>query len=101
MGGTFSTDTRWQIVDRRFKGAIGLFEELRQPFELAKAYYYGECLLRRARVREKIPRPFWERAEVRRQEKGTTECLQKAKEIFERIGAKIWLKKVDELIQLD
>jgi hypothetical protein len=51
-------------------------------------------------LEKKIPRPFVERTEVRRQEKGTTECLRKAKEIFERIGAKIWLKKVDKLIQL-
>jgi len=102
--GTFGEDSGWQIADRRFKEAIKLFEELKQPFDLAKAYYYyGEFLLRRTGVREKIPRPFWERAGVRVQEeeKGATEYLQKAREIFERIGAKIWLKKVDELIQLD
>uniref|UniRef100_A0A7C4TC61 Tetratricopeptide repeat protein n=1 Tax=candidate division WOR-3 bacterium TaxID=2052148 RepID=A0A7C4TC61_UNCW3 len=87
-------------TDEKFKEAIKIFEELRQPFELAKAYYYyGEYLLRRTEVRDKIPRPFGERAGVRGQEeeKGATEYLQKAKEIFEKIGAKFWFKKVNEL----
>jgi len=95
-GVTCSADTRWQIADRRFKGAIALFEELRHPFELAKAYcYYGEFLLRRTEVREKIPCSFGERTGVREkeEEKGATEYLQKAQEIFEKIGAKAWLKK--------
>uniref|UniRef100_A0A7C4TGK0 Tetratricopeptide repeat protein n=1 Tax=candidate division WOR-3 bacterium TaxID=2052148 RepID=A0A7C4TGK0_UNCW3 len=100
-------DSRWQIADRRFKEAIKLFEELNQPFELAKAYYYyGECLLRRTGVREKIPRPFGKRAGVRGQEDeegiarlktDATEYFRKAKEIFEKIGARAWLKKVNEL----
>jgi len=99
--GTFGEDSGWQIADRRFKEAIKIFEELRHPFDLAKAYYYyGEYLLRRTGVREKIPRPFWERAGMRGQEeeKGATEYLQKAKEIFEKIGAKAWFKKTQDLI---
>jgi hypothetical protein len=98
----------------KFKSVVEIFEETNQPFELAKAYfYYAESLLQRAEVGEKIPRPLWERARVRKQEdekeiarlirhevwrKDAMKYLKKAKEIFEKIGARPWLKKTRSLL---
>jgi len=106
-GGTCSADTRWQIADRRFKEAIKLFEELKQPFELAKAYYYyAESLLLKAEFGEKNPHPFGKQTRVRgednekeaiRLKTDATEYLLKSKKIFEKIGTKVWLKKVQSI----
>ncbi|MBI4727093.1 tetratricopeptide repeat protein [candidate division TA06 bacterium] len=77
---------RIEKAESKFKEAIAIFEELKQPFETAKAYYYyGRMLTSRIR-----------KPECRTQEntKEAEEYLQKAREIFEKIGAKGWLKKV-------
>ncbi|MEW6686234.1 MAG: tetratricopeptide repeat protein [Candidatus Edwardsbacteria bacterium] len=55
----------WQIADSRFKEAISIFEELKQPFEIAKAYYY-----------------YSEMPKVKGERKTAVDYLQKAKEIF-------------------
>ena len=82
-------DTRWEIADMKFKEAIKLFEELNQPFELAKAYYYyGEALKKCS-------------GQFQLDEKESTKYLNKAREIFKKIGAKVWLKRVFELSQID
>ncbi len=90
--GTFGADSPWQIADSRFKEAIRLFKELNQPFELAKAYYYYGEALKECRVQFQL-----DEKEIVRLKSDATKYLQKAKEIFEKIGAKIWLKKVNEL----
>ncbi|MEW6685211.1 MAG: tetratricopeptide repeat protein [Candidatus Edwardsbacteria bacterium] len=65
------------LIDK-FKEAILIFEQLKQPFEIAKAYYYYAQSLKLH-----TPTPL---------DRG--EYLQKAKEIFEKIGAKEWLNKI-------
>jgi len=71
-----TANSRWQIADSRFKEAISIFEEQKQLLELAKSYYYyAEC------------------QKMCNKQKKAREYKQKAKEIFERIGAKSWLCK--------
>ncbi len=85
-------DARWQIADMKFKEAIKIFEELKQPFELAKAYYYYGEMLKSETLKQV------QGDSGRKGEKGkANEYLQKAREIFEKIGAKQWFAKVKEL----
>ncbi len=85
-------DTRWQIADMKFKEAIKIFEELKQPFELAKAYYYYGEMLKSETLKQV------QGDSGRKGEKGkANEYLQKAKEIFEKSGAKVWLEKTKDL----
>uniref|UniRef100_A0A7V0Z4N1 Tetratricopeptide repeat protein n=1 Tax=candidate division WOR-3 bacterium TaxID=2052148 RepID=A0A7V0Z4N1_UNCW3 len=82
----------WQDAEDKFKEAIALFEELKQPFELAKAYYYYGEALKKCSVQFQL-----DEKEIVYLKMDATKYLQKAKEIFKRIGAKGWLKKVNEL----
>ncbi|MDP2807631.1 MAG: hypothetical protein Q8O74_05790 [bacterium] len=62
---------RIEISGDKFQEAITVFEELNQPMETAKAwYYYGQVMFDKA-------------------------LLNKARDIFEKIGAKGWLAKID------
>ncbi|MDP2808239.1 MAG: tetratricopeptide repeat protein, partial [bacterium] len=55
----------------KFKEVLAIFKELKQPLETAKAcYYYGQAL-------------------------GRLEKTEEAREIFEKLGAKGWLAKID------
>ncbi len=101
----------WIDIDGKFKEAIRNFEELKQPFDIAKAYYhYGKMLksetLKQVQgdiVQDKVQRDIQEKRKtgieldskdfVRLKSDATT-YLQKAKEIFEKIGAKGWLNKI-------
>jgi len=66
----------WPEADSKFKEAIAIYEALKQPFETAKACYcYGTAL-----------------KEIGRDE--GEDFLQKARGIFEHLGAKGWLAKV-------
>jgi tetratricopeptide (TPR) repeat protein len=64
-------------ADEKFKEAIEIFEELRKPFELGKSYYYYSEFLKNNGEIEKA-----------------REYIKKAEEIFEKIGAKGWLRKL-------
>jgi len=87
-------DTRWHIADMKFKEAIKIFEELKQPFEIAKAYYYyGEML--KSETLKQVQGDSGRKGG----KKKANEYLQKAREIFEKIGAKGWLKRVNELLE--
>jgi len=80
----------WRQGEKRFKEAIKFFEELKQPFEIAKAYYYyGE----RLRVKGKTEKKKGEKLKRKRKTEMGKEYLQKAKKIFKEIGAKGWIEK--------
>ncbi len=69
-------------AENKFNEAIKIFEEIKQPFDLAKAcYYYGQKLKSRNEA---------EKADI---------YLKKAKQIFEKCNARIWVKRCDELIE--
>ncbi|MEW6686741.1 MAG: hypothetical protein AB1393_11140 [Candidatus Edwardsbacteria bacterium] len=71
----------------KFKSAISIFEELKQPFEIAKAYYYYAQSIKTVGT-GLVPVQFDDTA---------NEYLQKAKEIFEKVGAKAWLAKIRKM----
>ncbi len=69
---------------RKFADAIAAFEEQGRAFDAARAYlYYGEALLARDADAASFPA-------------GTTagECLQRATELFSRLGARGWCERV-------
>jgi tetratricopeptide (TPR) repeat protein len=66
-----------QRSEGEFKEAIAIFEKLKQPFDIARAYYY------------------YARSKAHRAE--SMEFLKKAKGIFKRLGAKGWLAKLAAL----
>ncbi len=73
-------DANWPRADTRCQEAITIFEELHQPLELAKAYfYYAEAL------------------GAMGNEPRAKEYLQKAKALFDKIAAKEWQRKIAAL----
>ena len=76
-----TTNKAWLNAERNFKDAIRIFEELEQLFELAKTYYFYSQLKR-----------------ATNDAKREGEYIKKAKEIFEKLGAKAWLKKIPKAL---
>jgi tetratricopeptide (TPR) repeat protein len=67
-------------AEKKFKEAIKIFEDLGNQFELGKSYYYyGEFLMNKGEIKK------------------ATEYIEKAENIFEKISAKGWIKRVEEL----
>ncbi len=80
-------------VEEKFKMAIEIFEELKQVFEIAKAYfYYGQFLLEKIRFIDDEKENIGLRADA-------TKYLKKAKEIFEKIGVRVWVRKIEEFLK--
>jgi hypothetical protein len=74
--------------------AISIFEELKQPFDLARAYYYyAKSSALKMRESSSFRRDMGSSATNPGGEKGK-EYLRKAKEIFKKLGAKGWLLKI-------
>jgi hypothetical protein len=74
---------RWQISDGKFNEVIAVLEQLKQPYEIAKAYfYYAETL--------ELASRFMQDEKVKMD---ATQYFYKSKDIFRKIGAKIWLDR--------
>lgn len=75
----------------KFLEAIEIFRELKQPFDLARAYYY------RAESSALLKRESSSCGRGRGQRAKGKDYLLKAKQIFTKLGAKVWLGKVNAL----
>jgi tetratricopeptide (TPR) repeat protein len=69
-------------AQRAFEEVIAYFEKTSQPFDTAKAcYYYADALAEQSQP---------DRARI---------YYQKARAVFERIGAQAWLDRLDKKIR--
>lgn len=70
----------WQNAENDFRKVFNMLEKMKRPYELARAYYFYAQLKRAI-----CDAP------------AADEYLKKAKDIFRKTGAKVWLKKIRHL----